>query len=121
MHTQSVAVHVDEQTAESPFEMANLRPHSTGLPMVIWVSEKGRSRHGPRIKVSRTHSHRVDLTDTVSVSIGDVPEVVAGGDLSADDFQRVATYIQLNQEPLLDYWRGEIDTAEMIGRLAKVV
>jgi hypothetical protein len=118
MRTQSVSVRVDE--AEDLFEMANLRPHSTGLPMVIWVSEKGHSRHGPRIKVGATHSHKVDMTDAVSVSIGDVPEVVAGGALRPSDFRQVAAYIKLNQGPLLDYWHGEMDTADLMGRLLKL-
>ncbi len=37
------------------FAMANLFPASTGLPMVIWVSERGHTRHDVRIKVCQTH------------------------------------------------------------------
>jgi hypothetical protein len=32
--------------AEAPYEMANLTPRTTGLPMVVWVSGRGRARHG---------------------------------------------------------------------------
>jgi hypothetical protein len=33
------------------FEMANLYPRDTGLPMTIWVSPRGRARHDARINV----------------------------------------------------------------------
>ena len=63
---------------EPLFEMANLRPKSTGLPMVIWVSEKGRSRHGPRIKICRQHGEKMDIANTASVTIEDEPRVIGG-------------------------------------------
>jgi hypothetical protein len=33
------------------FEMSNLIPKNTGLRNVVWVSYKGKIKHGPRIKV----------------------------------------------------------------------
>lgn len=114
-------VHIDEGEEESLFEVANLRQNSTGLPMVIWVSEKGHAKHGPRIKVSKTHSHKASSLDSVSVSITDTPEIVAGEGLSNKDFELVAKYIKLNKDVLLDYWYGEIDTAELINKLKKVL
>ncbi len=112
-------VNVEENDLESLFEMANLRQNSTGLDMVIWVSEKGHTKHGPRIKVSKTHSHKANIMDSVSVSISDDPEIVAGEGLSNNDFEHVQEYIRRNKDVLLDYWYGEIDTAELIGRLKK--
>jgi hypothetical protein len=41
------------------FEMANLFPADTGLPMVIWASERGRARHDVRIKVNQSHGTRM--------------------------------------------------------------
>src|SRR3990172_3982709 len=55
------------------FEMANLRQKTTGLPVVIWVSEKGHTKHGLRVKVSISHSHKADINKTVSISITDEP------------------------------------------------
>jgi len=40
--------------ADALFEMANLFPRTTGLPMTIWVSPKGGARHDARVKVSMT-------------------------------------------------------------------
>jgi len=34
------------------FEMANLYPRTTGLPMTVWVSPRGNARHDVRIKVN---------------------------------------------------------------------
>ena len=40
------------------FEMANLSPALTGLPMIVWISERGRARHDARVKVSLVHGRR---------------------------------------------------------------
>jgi hypothetical protein len=34
------------------FEMANLYPRTTGLPMTVWVSPRGNARHDVRVKVN---------------------------------------------------------------------
>ena len=104
---------------EPPFEMANLRPDSTGLPMAIWVSEKGRARHGPRIKVSRQHGGRMDVYHTVSVTLDDPPRVI-GGKLPAADLNAVRRYLALNREALLGFWNGEMDTVELVARLRRL-
>lgn len=120
MHTASVPLRSEVSEPEAPFEMANLRPASTGLPMVIWVSEKGHARHGPRIKVCLHHGPKANLDPSVSVSIADEPEVGAGSGLAPSDFQAIKNYIRLNKTALLAYWNGEIDTAELICELRKV-
>jgi hypothetical protein len=104
---------------EAPFEMANLRPQHTGLPMVIWVSEKGRARHGPRIKVSRQHGPKMDAMNTVTVTVDDDPRVV-GGELPPKDLDAVKRYIALNKGPLLGFWNGELDTVELVARLRPI-
>ena len=44
---------------EDFFEMANLFPADTGLPMVVWVSERGDARHDLRVKVNQSHETRM--------------------------------------------------------------
>ena len=56
------------------FEMVNLVPRLTGLPMTIWVSPRGNARHGPRIKVNMTHGRRQRL-QTLQQLVGVDPEV----------------------------------------------
>jgi len=43
---------VPDAETEDLFEMANLYPGTTGLPMTIWVGPRGRARHDVRIKVN---------------------------------------------------------------------
>jgi hypothetical protein len=52
--------------AEAPYEMANLMPRMTGLPMVVWVSERGRARHDVRVKVALSHGHRASPYNTAA-------------------------------------------------------
>jgi hypothetical protein len=36
---------VREPESDELFEMANLFPRTTGLPMTVWVSPRGNTRH----------------------------------------------------------------------------
>ena len=101
---------------EAPFEMANLRPSSTGLPMTIWVSERGRARHGPRLKVSLQHGPKIDIRNTVSVTLEEPPRVI-GGELGTSDCEAIRHYLEINRQALLAFWNGELDTLELIARL----
>jgi hypothetical protein len=40
-----VVIHA--QPEDDPYTMANLRPDRTGLPMVVWVSERGNAQQAP--------------------------------------------------------------------------
>jgi len=101
------------------FLMANLRPGDTGLPMVVWVSERGSARHDARIKVSQAHGSRIDPGNTATVAIRPSPHLIAGT-LSAADQRAIAAWIALNEAALLDYWNSQISTVELIGRLRPV-
>lgn len=102
------------------FEMANYRQKDTGLPMIIWVLEKGKAQHGPRIKVNATHSHKLDIDTAISVTIDDDPRCVAGGDLSGADLKEVRKFIELNKDALLDYWHYRIGGGDFVARIKKV-
>ena len=102
--------------ADDLYLMANLPPRLTGLPMVIWLSERGRARHDARIKVSRTHGIRIDPTNTVTVTVRPASRL-ATGDLSRADLRVVAQWIELNRDVILDYWHGRIFTDELLQRI----
>jgi len=104
--------------AEAPFEMANLYPRHTGLPVTVWVSPRGRARHAARIKVCRRPGDRMDPTDLVSVSIRPTPRAI-DGELSPDVMQAVSVWISGNEAVLMDYWDGTIDTIELAARLTR--
>ena len=54
--------------AEAPYEMVNLVPRMTGLPMTVWASPRGQARHDVRIKVNPTHGRLMIIRDAVSVA-----------------------------------------------------
>ncbi len=101
------------------YEMANLYPRTTGLPMTVWVSPRGHARHDARVKVSRSGGERMVPEDTAVVAIRPQPALLEG-ELSAADFAAVARWISLNSAILIAYWDGAADTAELIQRLRRV-
>jgi hypothetical protein len=102
--------------AEVPYEMVNLVPRMTGLPMTIWASPRGQARHDLRIKVNPTHGRQMVIRDAVTVAVRPAPRVV-GGTLSPADRQAILQWIAINEEALVDYWEFQIDTDEFLQRL----
>ena len=101
------------------FEMANLFPADTGLPMVVWVSERGHARHDVRIKVNRSHGTRMLPGKLAVVAVRPMPRLVAGN-LSPADLRAVSDWIRLNEAALLDYWEYRISTTQFIQRLRRL-
>ena len=103
------------------FEMANLSPALTGLPMIVWISERGHARHDARVKVSLVHGRRARPDRTASVSVRPTVEVVAGRRLDRQDMDLVRKWIELNREVIIAYWNGDLLTDEAIARLEPIV
>lgn len=93
------------------YEMANLYPRDTGLPMTVWVSPRGRARHDARVKVCLTHGDRMDATNTAVVAIQPEPRLI-DGPLSTADFALVARWVVQNRDALIGYWDGDLSTLE---------
>jgi hypothetical protein len=108
---------VTERDADALFEMANLFPRTTGLPMTVWVSPRGNARHDVRIKVNTTHGDQMNIASTAVVGVRPTPHVIAGN-LSPDDQRAVFEWVSLNAAAIVDYWHGRIDTIEL-GQLLK--
>jgi hypothetical protein len=102
---------------DDPYTMANFRPGTTGLPMVVWLSEQAGAQHDVRIKVCRVHGNRMQPDHTASVAVRPQPHPVVAGTLSPADLQAVVQWIALNEASIVDYWDGLIDTAELTHRL----
>jgi hypothetical protein len=98
--------------ADDLFEMANLFPRTTGLPMTVWVSPRGNARHDVRIKVNLTHGNQMNVANTAVVGARPIPRLIAGR-LSLDDEQAVFRWISLNAPALVAYWEGQIDTVQL--------
>lgn len=106
-------------TADKFFLMVNLRGRSTGLPMNIWISSRGHSRHTARIKVQMDHKARFDIGKLASVSVED-PPVVKEGQLDAADLEVVRQYIALNKRAILNHWQGKTDGLELLRALKPI-
>jgi hypothetical protein len=100
-------------TGDELFEMANLYPRTTGLPMTVWVGPRGKARHDVRLKVNQTHGNHITLDNVAVVGVRPRPHVVVGR-LSADDRRALFDWIGLNEAVIIAYWDGNIDTAELI-------
>jgi hypothetical protein len=107
------------KTVEAPFEMTNLYPRDTGLPMTVWASPRGRARHDVRLKVCRTPGNNMDPTNLAVVAIRPTPRVIHGP-LPQSDFAPVAEWITLNKDALIDYWNGTLSTFELVARLRRL-
>ena len=104
---------------EDPFAMANLPPRLTGLPMVVWASERMGARHDVRVKVHMAHGGRIDPGNLAVVAVRPAPRLVAGN-LSSADLGAVRDWIQLNERALVDYWEYRISTAQFIQQLRRL-
>ena len=105
--------------ADELYEMANLYPRETGLPVTVWVSPRGRARHAARVKVCRKPGDRMDVANTASVRIQPAPLLVEGV-LAPEVMAPVSAWITLNTEALIEYWNGTLGTMELAQRLRKL-
>ena len=107
-----------EQEQDDLYAMANLFPRTTGLPMTVWVSPRGRARHAARIKVSLSPG-RMDIGHTAVVGIRPSPRLIQGTLVPAD-LDLVSQWIRVNEDVLMDFWNETIDSTELASRLKKI-
>jgi hypothetical protein len=113
---QAASEGADSPDSDELFEMANLFPRTTGLPMTVWVSPRGNARHDVPIKVHMTHGNQMNPANTAVVGVRPSPHLIAG-QLSPDDQRAVFLWVSINADPLIAYWDGQIDTIELGNRL----
>src|SRR5208283_539505 len=82
-----------EAEGQALFEMANLRPERTGLPFVVFISQKGGARHDVRVKLAR--GAKVRPSDMITVAVRPVSRVIRGK-LSSHEFDLVSRWIESN-------------------------
>ena len=91
------------------FDMANLRPERTGLPFVVFISQRGGARHDVRIKLAR--AAKVRPSEMITVAVRPVPRVIRGS-IGAREFALVRKWLELNGDVLVGYWNGVIEYTE---------
>ena len=107
------------KVSNDTFEMTNLYPRDTGLPMTVWISPRGRALHDARVKVCMTPGDRMAATNTAVVAIRPEPRLLRGA-LAPRNFAPVAHWISLNAEALIAYWEGRLSTVDFAVRMQKV-
>ena len=65
---------------EDLFEMANLYPSTTGLPMTVWVSPRGNAHYDVRVRVNMTNGDQIDIAATAVVAVR--PDTLASSQAS---------------------------------------
>lgn len=101
----------ETSAGQAGFDMANLRPDRTGLPFVVFISQKGGARHDVRVKLARLA--KVRPSDMITVAVRPAPRIVRGR-ISAREFDLVKRWIELNERALVDYWHGVIEYTEEV-------
>lgn len=105
----------EEREGQALFDMANLRPERTGLPFIVFISQKGGARHDVRVKIA--HGAKVRPSEMVTVAVRPNVRVIRGA-LDPGDLARLAKWIELNRDVLVDYWNGNIEyTEDALGAL----
>jgi hypothetical protein len=108
-----------EFTEDDLYEMTNIYPDTSGLPMTVWIRPRSNERHGPRIKVCTMPGPRMLPHDTVTVTLPPI-QVIPPGGLSASELRSVTDWIVLNEEAIRDHWDGTIDGIQFALRLRKL-
>ena len=94
---------------QATYERANLRPERTGLPFVVFISQRGGARHDVRVNVARVP--RVRPSEMVTVALRPSVRVVRGK-LDPHDLALLRQWIDINEQVLIDYWNGVIGYTE---------
>ena len=114
--TTSTARRVSDLEA---YAMANVLTADTGLPMVVYISQKN-AAHGPRLKVSQYMGDEMRPGEWFSMTIEDEPKRIGErGKIRPRDIGLVVEFIELNRRLLEEYWEQEppMGTKEMLNRL----
>ncbi len=93
----------EELAQEELVEMANLTSAQTGISGTIFIST-AMGAHGPRVKYFVQPGR---MQPSLSVSIGDIPTLVANSlpdRIARQMSQRVIEWVLLNKDALLDFW-----------------
>lgn len=98
-----------EAQGQATFGMANLRRKTTGLPFIVFISQKDEARHAARVKVSPEPRVRPDAMSSYSISPFEWKD---GPRLPNAEEKLLGRWIDMNARVLLDYWSGQIEYTE---------
>jgi death-on-curing family protein len=100
------------EPGEDFHEMANLRKEDTGVPYIVHIRTRAETPGHPHTPSLKVYSGRPFSSDSFAVSIGEAPEVVAGGDgkfcksVSAKEMKKIQEWVAKNSGKLLDFYNN---------------
>lgn len=89
--------------------MSNVQPDESGLPFVVYISER-QGPHDVRVKIAADAKAPPFVA---SVSVRPTVEIVAGK-LSNRDLELVRQWIELNRQVIIDHWEGQILSSRQV-------
>lgn len=111
------SVHPEHTQGQTTYEMANLRPETTGLPFVVWISQRAGARHDVRVKVA--HSPKMKSPSDLGTYAVRPFRHVEGPKLPAAEEDLLRKWVELNQSTLVDFWDAKIEYTEDVLKLLK--
>ena len=99
--------------------MSNLRSERTGLPFIVFISQRDEAGHDVRVKVSP--APRVRRDQMGSYALRPALEWKVGWRLRAKEEALLQRWVELNQAVLIDYWNGVIEyTEDALSRIRSI-
>ena len=98
-------------TGQATYGMSNLRPETTGLPFIVFISQQDSAKHAARVKWSP--APKVQSKKMGSYAL-DPFEHKTGPKLENKQERLLKNWIDLNIETLQKYWNGEIEYTEEV-------
>ncbi|GJD94103.1 hypothetical protein [Methylobacterium iners] len=103
---------------QATFGMANLRTERTGLPFIVFISQRGGAEHDVRVKISPAPKVRAEETSTYALR---PYRCTDGPGLTAGEEQLLARWIERNMDVLVEYRDGTIAfTEDAIDRIKPI-
>ncbi len=99
----------DEAQGQATFGMANLRKERTGLPFIVFISQKDGARHDVRVKVAPGPKMRVDQMSSYSLRPFGLME---GSGLTSAEEALLQRWLDVNLAVVVAYWNGDIEYTE---------
>ena len=112
-------------TDEMLLEMATISQNTTGLDVIIWVTQSTGKHNLPRIKFQNNTATKIQINELIPISISDDPKILLKNNdlnkikISQTQINGIKQWIMKNKEILIDYWEEKITTDELFQKLKK--
>lgn len=104
------------------WEMANLRPNRSGLPVCVWVQEfSGKEGHFARIKVSTNYGDKINLEDGFfTITVPEKKIIGTTGKIKNKDIELIKKFVDANTDIIIQLWNKDIDIGDFLTLIKKV-